>query len=181
MQCCNGYVVPCLWVNFHLSRMPILYFRERKKHFEQINCLLQYLIRQLSRGLSKGDLHQHVLGRMINAMRARWIAWTTCMEKSRKFIKTKLLNWDENESPQRVSFEKIRENLKRHDPPVTKNATFALFNSKMMHRWFITETRLRWTHYSWKYFSVCQTKWRNFSKIWGHIDTYILCYMTILF
>ena len=68
-------------------------------------------------------------------MRARWIAWTTCMEKSRKFIKTKLLNWDENESPQRVSFEKIRENLKRHDPPVTKNATFALFNSKMMHRW----------------------------------------------
>ena len=104
-----------------------------------------YLIRQLSRGLSKGDLHQHVLGRMINAIRARWSAWTTCMGKSRKFIKTKLLNWDENESPQRVSFEKIRENLKRHDPPVTKNATFALFNSKMMLRFepfFITETRL---------------------------------------
>ena len=140
MQCCNGYVVLCLWVNFHLSRMPILCFRE-KKHFSQINCLLQYLIRQLSRGLSKGDLHQHVLGRMINAMRARWIAWITCMGKSRKFIKTKLLNWDESESPQRVSFEKIRENLKRQDPPVTKNATFALFNLKMMHRW-ITETNL---------------------------------------
>ena len=116
-------------------------------------------------------------------MRARWIAWTTCMEKSRKFIKTKLLNWDENESPQRVSFEKIRENLKRHDPPVTKNAIFALFNSKMMQRWtlFYYRNPLTMNPLFMKIFFCLPDKMTKFFKNMGpYWYLYIMLYDNII-